>query len=81
MTTRAPAAASPLAMPSPIPPLPPVTTATLPFSSTMLAPLTCKGYVQAAPELHRAQPPSGTERRNGYAEAPRISEGLGGTRG
>src|SRR6476619_4411575 len=34
-TTRAPARASPRAMPKPIPPLPPVTIATLPFNSNM----------------------------------------------
>src|SRR5580693_7315092 len=34
-TTRAPVAASPRAMPSPIPPLPPVTTATRPVKSNM----------------------------------------------
>src|SRR6202048_3527344 len=35
-TTRVPAAASPRAMPSPIPPLPPVTTATRPLRSNMV---------------------------------------------
>src|SRR5438045_4673689 len=35
-TTRAPHAASPRAMPSPIPPLPPVTTATRPVRSNMV---------------------------------------------
>ena len=43
-TTRAPARASPRAMPSPMPPLPPVTIATLPLRSNTSQPSPCKPY-------------------------------------
>src|SRR5215469_17091407 len=66
-TTLAPAAASPFAMPSPIPPLPPVTTATRPVRSNMLI----KHLRRGRDELHammalskalwKLRPPDGPE--------------------
>jgi hypothetical protein len=47
MTILAPAPAKPRAMPSPIPPLPPVTIATFPLKSNMLAPDVLRPLLEA----------------------------------
>src|SRR5438477_11604995 len=76
MTTAAPAAASPFAMPSPMPPLPPVTIATRPDRSNRLIGISCAAEASSIlrqcrlerqlPQNERARRRAGLLRASGH---------------